>query len=54
MKALVLAGKALCGPGTLPGFWAAINRSNGAIEGDRYVVSWGLGHLVELADPEAL
>ena len=26
---------------------------NGAIEGDSYVVTWGLGHLVELADPES-
>ena len=25
---------------------------NGAIEGSRYVVTWGLGHLVTLADPE--
>ena len=25
---------------------------NGAIEGDRYVVTWGLGHLVTLADHE--
>ena len=25
---------------------------NGAIEGDRYVVTWWLGHLVTLADPE--
>lgn len=25
---------------------------NGAIEGDKYVVTWGLGHLVTLADPE--
>lgn len=25
---------------------------NGAIEGENYVVTWGLGHLVELADPE--
>lgn len=25
---------------------------NGAIEGGRYVVTWGLGHLVTLADPE--
>ena len=23
---------------------------NGAIEGDRYIVTWGLGHLVTLAD----
>ena len=27
---------------------------NGAIEGERYVVTWGLGHLVTLADPEAV
>lgn len=26
---------------------------NGAIEGEHYVVTWGLGHLVELADPES-
>lgn len=25
---------------------------SGAIEGDRYIVTWGLGHLVMLADPE--
>lgn len=25
---------------------------NGAIEGERYIVTWGLGHLVTLADPE--
>ncbi|MCI8454975.1 MAG: DNA topoisomerase III [Lachnospiraceae bacterium] len=25
---------------------------NGAIEGERYIVTWGLGHLVELAEPE--
>lgn len=25
---------------------------NGAIEGEKYVVTWGLGHLVTLADPE--
>ena len=25
---------------------------NGALEGDRYVVTWALGHLVTLADPE--
>ncbi|BCN28845.1 DNA topoisomerase III [Anaeromicropila herbilytica] len=26
---------------------------NGAIEGERYIVTWGLGHLVTLADPES-
>lgn len=25
---------------------------NGAIEGNRYIITWGLGHLVTLADPE--
>jgi DNA topoisomerase-3 len=25
---------------------------NGVIEGDKYIVTWGLGHLVTLADPE--
>lgn len=25
---------------------------NGAIEGEKYIVTWGLGHLVTLADPE--
>ena len=24
---------------------------NGALEGDKYVVTWALGHLVTLADP---
>ncbi|WP_338471772.1 DNA topoisomerase III [Niallia sp. XMNu-256] len=28
-------------------------KGNGFIEGDRYVVTWALGHLVTLADPEA-
>ena len=25
---------------------------NGCLEGSQYIVTWGLGHLVELADPE--
>ena len=25
---------------------------SGAIEGNQYIVTWGLGHLVTLADPE--
>ncbi|MCI9106099.1 MAG: DNA topoisomerase III [Lachnospiraceae bacterium] len=28
-------------------------QGNGYIEGSQYIVTWGLGHLVELADPEA-
>ena len=27
-------------------------KTNGTIEGEKYIVSWGLGHLVTLADPE--
>lgn len=27
-------------------------KGNGFLEGDKYVVTWALGHLVELADPE--
>ena len=30
----------------------ANRKANGYIEGDRYVVTWALGHLVTLADPE--
>lgn len=28
-------------------------KGNGFFEGDRYIVTWALGHLVELAEPEA-
>lgn len=28
-------------------------KSNGALEGNKYIVTWGLGHLVTLSDPEA-
>lgn len=27
-------------------------KGNGCLEGDQYIVTWALGHLVELADPE--
>ncbi|HHX61373.1 MAG TPA: DNA topoisomerase III, partial [Epulopiscium sp.] len=27
-------------------------KGNGFLEGDRYIVTWALGHLVTLADPE--
>lgn len=27
-------------------------KGNGFIEGEKYVVTWALGHLVTLADPE--
>lgn len=28
------------------------NEKNGYIEGSKYIVTWALGHLVTLADPE--
>jgi DNA topoisomerase-3 len=28
-------------------------KGNGCLEGDQYIVTWALGHLVTLADPEA-
>lgn len=28
------------------------NNKNGYIEGNKYIVTWALGHLVTLADPE--
>ncbi|MDD2494590.1 MAG: DNA topoisomerase III [Tissierellia bacterium] len=28
------------------------NKGNGFVEGNKYIVTWGLGHLVTLADPE--
>ena len=27
-------------------------KGNGFLEGDKYIVTWALGHLVTLADPE--
>lgn len=51
MKSLILAEK----PSVARDIARVLNcRRNlsGAIEGDRYVVTWALGHLVTLADPE--
>lgn len=38
--------------GTSPGFYTAIKKTNTYIEGKDYIVTWALGHLVTLADPE--
>ena len=38
--------------GTSPGFYTAIKKTNTYIEGTDYIVTWALGHLVTLADPE--
>lgn len=50
-KALVLAEK----PSVGRDIAKALNcnkKNNGYIEGDKYIVTWALGHLVTLADPE--
>ena len=51
MKALVIAEK----PSVARDIARVLKcgkKINGAIEGERYIVTWGLGHLVTLADPE--
>ena len=49
MKSLVIAEKP-----SVAGYRQVLKcdrQINGAIEGSAYIVTWGLGHLVELADP---
>jgi len=51
MKALVIAEK----PSVARDIARVLKcgkKDNGAIEGNQYIVTWGLGHLVTLADPE--
>ncbi len=50
-KTLVLAEKPSVGR-DLARVLGARNKRNGYFEGDRYLVTWALGHLVGLADPE--
>ena len=52
MKSLVIAEKPSVGR-DIAKVLKCNKNLNGAIEGDRYIVTWGLGHLVTLADPEA-
>ncbi len=51
MKTLVLAEKPSVGR-DIARVLGCTKKLEGAIEGTDYVVTWGLGHLVELADPE--
>ena len=51
MKSLVLAEK----PSVARDIARVLHCSkklNGALEGEQYIVTWALGHLVTLADPE--
>ena len=52
MKSLILAEKPSVARDIARVLGCRKNLS-GAIEGDRYIVTWALGHLVTLADPEA-
>ncbi len=51
MKSLVIAEKPSVGR-DIAKVLRCTKNMNGALEGDRYIVTWGLGHLVTLADPE--
>lgn len=51
MKSLVIAEKPSVGR-DIARVLGCKKQIQGAIEGDRYIVTWGLGHLVTLADPE--
>ncbi len=50
-KTLVLAEKPSVGR-EIARVLKCIKKGNGYLEGDKYVVTWALGHLVTLADPE--
>ena len=52
MKSLVIAEKPSVGR-DIARVLGCRKQSDGALEGDKYIVTWGLGHLVELADPES-
>lgn len=52
MKSIVLAEKPSVGR-ELARVLGCKKRGDGFIEGDKYIVTWALGHLVTLSDPEA-
>lgn len=51
MKSLVIAEKPSVGR-DIARVLKCTKASNGVVEGNKYVVTWGFGHLVTLADPE--
>lgn len=51
MKSLVIAEKPSVGR-DIARVLKCTKNIGGALEGDKYIVTWGLGHLVTLADPE--
>lgn len=52
MKILVIAEKPSVGR-DIARVLKCSKKINGAIEGNQYIVTWGLGHLVTLSDPES-
>ncbi|MDD3218288.1 MAG: DNA topoisomerase III [Lachnospiraceae bacterium] len=52
MKTLVIAEKPSVGR-DIARVLHCTQKQNGSIEGKEYIVTWGLGHLVTLADPES-
>lgn len=50
---LVLAEKPSGLPSPWPRFWVQTNDATVYLEGNGYIVSWCVGHLVELSPPEA-
>ena len=52
MKAVVLAEKPSVGR-DIARVLQCSQKQDGALEGKKYIVTWALGHLVTLADPEA-
>lgn len=51
MKTVVIAEKPSVGR-DIARVLKCSKKINGAIEGNKYIVTWGLGHLVTLCDPE--
>ena len=51
MKTLVIAEKPSVGR-DIARVLKCSRSGNGCLEGDKYIVTWALGHLVTLADPE--
>ncbi|MFA9466706.1 MAG: DNA topoisomerase III [Velocimicrobium sp.] len=52
MKSLVIAEKPSVGR-DIARVLQCPQKQNGCLEGNKYIVTWGLGHLVELAPPES-
>ena len=52
MKSLVIAEKPSVGRDLASALPGSFPKSEGYLESDDYVITWAVGHLVQLADPE--